>query len=487
MRKLIYSLLAASVVFVLPGCSKFTEITPKGYNVLSSVSDLDLLMNFDYSLNGSVRDTALAARTTAQNAFQANDAEVLVNDIYPRIVNVPNLISLGVKSLDYALVTYDETVDRKTLAVTDIKYEKLYAIINNVCNVVLIKADAAKGDQVKAKQLKAEAYILRAWFHYLLVNFYAKAYNPATAASDGGIPYVKEDNIVAVPNLKSTVEEVYKNMVADVDAALQLNSLPAIPVNNMRVGKGFAYAVQAKILLSMRNYAGALTAANASLAINNFVYNDRLFAPVGTAAFTKPAVTALDNLFYAAHQVPLLLAPSLEILNNYYEPGNIINSYIKPYYPAGNPFNNITGSVLWFSQAGTYNINSGGLTTVDTYLMKAECLARSGPQQNLAEAMRILNEEIRMKRIHANNYVGLTATTEAQAMAILKKISRIELLFTYKNFLNIKRWNTEDAYKETITRTIGAVTYSLKPESPLWIFPFPQSGTTYNANLTQNY
>jgi hypothetical protein len=480
-------MILGSVFFLVQACSKFTEITPKGSNILNRVSDLDLLMNFDYSYNATVRDTALAARTTAQTAFQTGDAEVLVNDIYPRIVNVPNLISAGVKSLDYALVTYDETVDRKTLAITDVKYEKLYFIINNVCNVVLKNADGASGDRVKASQLKAEAYIIRAWMHYLLVNFYAKAYNPATAATDGGIPYVKEDNVIAVPNQKSTVAEVYKNIVADIDAAFQLGSLPAIPVNNMRVGQGFAYAVRAKVLLSMRDYAGALAAANASLAINSSVYNDRLYAPVGTAAFAKAAVTAPENLFYAAYTIPLLAAPSLEILNNYYEPGNIIHSYIKPYYPSGNPFNAVTGSVLWFSQAGSYNINSGGLTTSDTYLVKAECLARSGPQQNLVEAMRIINEEIRMKRIHSSNYAPLAATTEAQAIAVLKKVSRIEFLFTYKNFLNIKRWNTEEAYKETITRTINGVTYSLKPESSLWIFPFPQSGTAYNPYLTQNY
>jgi len=486
MRKIIYSIALVSGFFLLPACSKFTEITPKGSNILNRVSDLDLLMNFDYSYNGALRDTALAAKTTAQTAFQAGDAEVLVNDIYPRIVNIPNLINTGVKSLDFALVTYNETVDRKTLAVTDVKYEKLYFIINNVCNVVLGNADGASGDRVKANQLKAEAYILRAWFHYLLVNFYAKAYNPASSATDGGIPYVKEDNIVAVANQKSTVAEVYKNILADIDAAFQLNSLPTIPVNNMRVGLSFAYAVKAKVLLSMRDYPGALSSANASLTINSAVYNDRQYAPVGVAPFTKPAVTAPENLFYAAYTIPLLAAPSLEILSNYYEPGNIINDYVKPYYPAGNPFNAI-GSKLWFSQAATYNVNSGGLTTSDTYLIKAECLARSGAQQNLAEAMRIINQEIRMKRIHQDFYAPLSATTEAQAIAILKKVSRIEFLFTYKNFLNIKRWNTEDAYKENITRTINGVTYTLRPESPLWIFPFPQSATNYNPNLTQNY
>src|SRR5882757_3231254 len=247
MKKLLYSIIAGGLIFLLPSCSKYTEITPKGANTLSRVSDLELLLNFNFSYNGNIAVTNPAAATTALTAFQANDVETLVNDIYPYITNVPGIITSGAKTLNYALTVYDESVDRKTLAATDIKYERLYYIIDNVCNAVLHNADAASGDRAKANQLKAEAYIIRAWMHYLLVNFYAKAYNPATAATDGGIPYVKEDNVVAEPNKKSTVAEVYANMLADIDAAFALNSLPATPVNNMRVGQGFAYAVRAQV------------------------------------------------------------------------------------------------------------------------------------------------------------------------------------------------------------------------------------------------
>ncbi|MBB6107607.1 SusD family protein [Mucilaginibacter lappiensis] len=485
MKKIIFnSVLLGSLLFFLPACTKFTEITPKGANILSRVSDLDLILNFNYSYNGSVRDTSLAGRTTAGTAFQSNDAGVIVNDVYPYVTNVTNLIAVHSVTLAYALTTYDETTDRKTLAISDAKYEKLYFIINNVCNVVLANADKASGDKTKAAQLKAEAYILRAYFHYLLVNFYAKAYNPATAATDGGIPYVKEDNVISVPNKKSTVAEVYANIVSDINAGLALNSLPPVPANNMRVGLGFAYAVKAQVLLAMRNYTGALTAANASLAINNTLIDDNLFKPVGGITFAKPAVTSPDNLFYASYSgPPILNAPSLEVMN-YYEPGSVINDYIKPYYPSvAGAFNitGVTGAKLWYYTPAIYAVNTAGLTTSDTYLIKAECLART---QDVAGAMSIINT-IRKKRIV--NSVDETAGTEAQAMGYLMKLSRIEFLYTFKNYFNIKRWNTEDAYKQTITRTVNGVIYQLKPESPLWIFPFPQSGTNYNPNLTQNY
>jgi len=460
-----------SLLFVLPGCSKFTDVIPKGANVLNRVSDLDLLLNFDYSVAG--------------DAFNPNDPEVLVNDVYPYVTNVANLLSGTTRDLNYALVTYSASIDRKTLAVSDSKFEQLYAIINKVANIVIGNADNASGDRVKAKQLKAEAYIIRAYMHYLLVNLYAKAYNPATAATDGGVPYVKEDNLLTVPNTKSTVAEVYANMLSDINAALALNSLPTTPVNNMRVALGFAYAVQADVMLSMRNYSGALTAANASLAINSTVIDNNIFSPVGAAAFAKPFVTSPDNLFYTSYRsgTPILQTLSPD-LNAYFEPGDIIYNNIKPYYPspAGSlSITGVNGAVLWYTSA--YYVNMGGITTSETSLIKAECLART---QNVSAGMDVLNA-LRKKRVTASSYAPFSATTEGQAIGYIKNFSKIEYLFTIKNFINIKRWNTEDAYKQTITRTVNGQTFSLPPDSPLWIFPFPQSGTAYNPNLTQNY
>ena len=479
-----------SIICVIAGlsicmlsCKKFTEITPKGSNILNRISDLDLLLNFNYSSNSVIGDT-LVSKTTAQAAFSAYDVGNLVNDSYAYSTNIPSLISTKQQSLNYAYTVYDETVDRKNLAVTDVKYEKLYFLINNVYNVVLRNADEASGDRTKANQLKAEAYILRAYMHFWLVNLYAKAYNPATAASDDGIPYVKEDNLTTEANKKSTVAEVYANIMEDIDAGLKLNGLPSVPQNNMRVGLGFAYAVKAQVLITQRKYPEALAEANKSLAINSFISNDRLFAPVGTIPFGKPQATAQENLFYMAQNGnPLLSTPSLEVTEQVYEPGNIINSYVMPYYSAGNPFSGLPTSKLWLNSANPFAINTAGLTTSDTYLIKAECLARAG---DFNGALTILNL-IRQNRIHPNVYAPVTATTEAGVMALLMRTEKIEFLFTMRNFLNLKRWSTDAVYKQTITRTINGVTYTLAPTSVLWIFPFPQSATNYNPNLTQNY
>ncbi|VTR49006.1 RagB/SusD family nutrient uptake outer membrane protein [Sphingobacterium thalpophilum] len=458
------------LLFGLHGCAKYTDFVPKGQNLLNRADDLDQLMNVNYS--GS--------------AFNFNRLSLIVNDMYLLAYNVPNVISSNVLTMDKVLLTYDESADRAALTPTDSRYDGLYKNIAMVANIVLANADQASGDRKLLDQLKAEAYALRSYMHFLLVNMYAKAYDPASAATDGGIPYVTDINFEQI-NPKLTVQEVYDKMLADVDAAIASQALPDRPKNSMRFGKAFAYALKAKILMSIRNYSGALDAVNSALAINNTLEDHRylLSEPVrANRVLSRKGLTAQDNLFYAFSNTfdPSLLTPTYEILSDYYEPGNIIKDYTNVYnYQLGALYVGLPDIPAWI--AISYEGNSGGMTVSDLVMMKAECLIRSDKVSAGMEEI----EKIRIRRIAPEVYKPLVAKDVPTAMAHLKKVSRIEFLFTWRNFVNIKRWNTEPAYAETTKRTINGKTYVLKASSPLWILPFPQSATQFNTTLTQNY
>ncbi|MCD0489187.1 RagB/SusD family nutrient uptake outer membrane protein [Pedobacter sp. MC2016-14] len=474
MKRTVLIMMAILSVLNFSSCEKYTDIlTPKGKNLLSTVDELEYLLNYNFG---------------ASNAFYLQNLYLIDNDIYPRLGNVANTLS-GPKTLNYAMLTYDETVDRAMLATSDPSYLEMYSVITNRLNVVIQLVEGAPGNREKATRLKAEALILRAYLHYIIVNEYAKAYNPATAEQDGGIAYMNNIDYETSP-VKNTVAQVYAKMLEDVNAALSLGALPDLPPNSTKVSKAFAYAVKAQILISMRDYTGALAAADTSLAFKNTLEDHRPFVATGIAA--RPAYTASDNLYYATNSqnLPTNMVATVEILNNYFEPGNIMRYYTTCYSFTSGGVNysqtnallyGIPGSLLFYS--AEYQQNNAGMTVSDPMFIKAECLIRTG---KITEGMELINY-IRQRRIRPVDYIALTATTEPAAMAHLKKLSRIEFLYTWKNFVNIKRWNTEAAYKETITRTISGITYTLRPESPIWILPFPKMATDYNSNLTQNF
>ena len=72
---------------------------------------------------------------------------------------------------------------------------------------------------------------------------------------------------------------------------------------------------------------------------------------------------------------------------------------------------------------------------------------------------------------------------------------RKELLFGFHRFFDLKRFNTEQEYAKTTVRTFPVVnvseahpqqTYTLRPDSRMYIIPFPKTARDKNPNLTLN-
>ncbi len=69
---------------------------------------------------------------------------------------------------------------------------------------------------------KAEALLARAYAHFMLVTFWSKRYDPATANSDLGIPYVFEPENVLLNNYKrNSVAEVFNYLEKDIEEGLK--------------------------------------------------------------------------------------------------------------------------------------------------------------------------------------------------------------------------------------------------------------------------
>ncbi len=70
---------------------------------------------------------------------------------------------------------------------------------------------------------KGEALLARAYAHFMLVNFWAKHYDPATAASDKGVPYILTPETVLLQKYeRNTVLEVYDFIEKDLTEGIAL-------------------------------------------------------------------------------------------------------------------------------------------------------------------------------------------------------------------------------------------------------------------------
>ncbi len=479
MKKTIYSILAA-VALLLTSCEDFTDVQPKGKNLLSTTDQLEMLLNYEYK--GGVTDMRIVA-----------------GDMIYAYSNLATEINKPQKTRSVILWTYDEANMDKMAELTssDQDYTYYYGLIGRVANPILSQIDAASGDDATKKKLKCEALTLRAWSLYMLVNKFAKAYNPSTAEKDPGIIIMTEDKDIQEAQPKSTVQEVYDQILKDINEAIALDGLPNTAVNKMRISKPAAYAVKALTLLNMQNWDEAEAAAQQAIAINgtiNDYFNNYKGTTTGyflgnTYDVIDRGKQGTDEDYFFNGNLEFYDPITAEALENF-EEGHVYKEKMSNLNMAYDYIMDPSEDML--GQAGfmyTYDLNSrwndGGLRSPQMYLAIAECEVQKG---NIDNAMGYL-DKVRVLRIDPAKYQPLkgTVSTKADAIAHVKQVTINEEIYSSNIFIDKKRWNQIDGWKATYSRKLVDKVYSIAPDSKMWIFPFPQNAINNNSLLTQNY
>jgi hypothetical protein len=76
---------------------------------------------------------------------------------------------------------------------------------------------------VKKSAAESEALLTRAYGHFMLVNLFAKHYDPATAATDPGVPFVDTPETIFIKTYeRNTIQEVYDRVEEDMLRGLEM-------------------------------------------------------------------------------------------------------------------------------------------------------------------------------------------------------------------------------------------------------------------------
>lgn len=466
--KHLYLSIVSLLMLTVTSCEEYTDVTPKGSLVIETADQFHEMV----SLPG--------------RGYPINNFQYLSDDQWMREANV-----IGkTPNIDILNFTFDESVDRVSLMTGSSFYNQAYAYINR-WNTIISLVDDSKGDE-KTKQLaKAEAKIYRAYDHFLLVNTYAKGYDPQTAATDGGICIMDKFDLEAQPS-KSTVAQVYEFIQRDIEEALPY--IQEKPVDVYHPSLAFAYAFKAKVHLFKREIANAKEAAEKSLSYNNQIFDMVAYsAQGGPTAVAVPAANNVEVLSYmymtGYNEMNFgqlyVISPELRTLfgTNDGRFNLFFNSTSTTNLDQG------SNTAYWGTQYTRFFYPTVGMKTTEVYLILAECYARNN---QLNEAVTVLNT-LRAKRILSGTVNLTVPTTRKETMELVINERRKELLLGFNRFFDLKRLNTETEYAKTITRvfpivnkTVAQKTYTLQPNSRLYIIPFPLTALQKNPKLTLN-
>lgn len=449
---------------MLTGCNDFLDIKPKGEKIPTTVSDYETLLN--YESVQKVSDTYPAYLT--DDVFLPDVAEGTAT---------PGLNSVDQSIRNLYLFKKEVFGDAQDDGFWFASYNRIYyynTVIDNIMN-----ADGS--DEQQKLSIRAEALISRALEYLYLVNGYAKYYDVRTAESDPGVPLILDEDISKKNLVRASVKDVYAQIQSDLQTAL-----PNLPMqakgNAFRASKAAGYGVLAKMYLYMGNYAEALKAANEVLEINNSLLDLKKYAVVKPqSSIGRTNVPQdIDN----PENIYIKFAPYVYGLSSkVFGSDKLISLFseddmrLQVYFTKN--FRNIpTDKYVW----APYLRANLAVSSPEIYLIAAECEARGG---SVERAMSLINK-LRDNRI--KNNTPLVAIDRSDALQKVLEERRRELAMSgMVRYIDLKRLNKESQFAKTVTHVTGEGTFSLEPNSPLYVLPIPAKVMRFNKNsMKQN-
>lgn len=158
---------------------------------------------------------------------------------------------------------YDMNYQTASEFTSNVAWKSPYIVIGRANRIIAAAEGGALSDAAEAKatidQYAAEAKVLRALAHFDLVRIYGKPYTEDQGASLG-VPLVTEVLESNAKPARSTVAEVYTQVVKDLTEAISSNAL-ATETEPGYVSVWGAKAILSRVYLNMGDYANALSVA----------------------------------------------------------------------------------------------------------------------------------------------------------------------------------------------------------------------------------
>lgn len=162
---------------------------------------------------------------------------------------------------------------------------------------------------------KGEALVARAYAHFMLVSFFSKFYDPETASTDPGIPYVTvPEDVVVKQYERRTVAYVYEMIEKDLVEGLPLIKDVSYTVPKYHFNIAAANAFASRFYLVKRDYAKTLSYANSVFPSGDIAANLR---PWNTDYLSLTPDGLFKRYTRASEQANLLLVETSSLFGRF--------------------------------------------------------------------------------------------------------------------------------------------------------------------------
>ena len=439
MRKITTFIALAVLSFSSIGCDRFLDIQPEGKIIPITVEDYRKVLTSAYSKYPAHK--SLTALRTDEVSIDENSTDFIA---YREIA-----------------MWKDSNTDQAT---TEFPWVSFYSV-NFYLNQIINEGSKTMADSPEKNQILAEAYALRAYLYFDMVNLYGKPYNSATASADRGVPISLEIDLEQV--LKpSSVQEVYNQVHTDMEKAEGLMVEEKQPSGiHYRFSKVALKALQARTALYQDDWNKALNYSDQVLALKGDLSNLNTAATAPNHYASVESILALDNAMNSSVQNLSFATP--ELISKY---NNTTDKRFGLYFEkSGNKYKVIKGGSSDFRVS---------FRTAEMYFIKSEALLKLN---RLSEAKETLLKVLK-NRYNPEGYAAVqTIINPMNSTDFMNYI----LDERFREFaLEGQRWfDLRRADQKKIIHIVNGAEYILQQNDVRYTIEFPMSAKKNNPLL----
>ena len=195
-KNLILSIVSIVAALALTSCNDFLDITPTGKVIAKTGEEYRALLTYEYKY--FAKDRYMTTLRTD---------ELLMD---PKRTSSTDL--------DAYLDLWRWKDENPSPTTSYFSWRNYYHAIYIANYLIEHQKEITDATTDEVEQMVGEAYMMRAYCHFLLVNLYADDYNHCQPATTRGVPMQLEADVNAIPG-SSSVEAVYQQVLADVTEA----------------------------------------------------------------------------------------------------------------------------------------------------------------------------------------------------------------------------------------------------------------------------
>lgn len=421
---------------ILYSCERFLDIVPTGRVIPQNKEDFRAMLTRAYS-------------------------------IYPQHKALANLKSDEVQAggqAEYLKAIFTWGEDVATAGSTEMPYESFYQVIF-YSNYIIDNISKYTNSDQEVEQILGEAYALRAYTYFELLNLYAPVYSGQNGAVKS-VPLITEVDLERTFP-KATLNEVYDQIFKDISFAKRLINVNKFKEGyNYRFSKIALYAFEARMYQYRKEWDKALEAAENVLKNQSDLEDFSQFSVLPSSYKSKESIMNLDlpvnpstNSFSRVSESHIKLFDQDQDLRFKYYFKRNGTFWQTTKYSSSDPFK------------CTFRVG-------EILLIKAEAQQRLGRENNSKKTLLSLAKKRYTSTGYNNFEAKIQGLSNTSYLAELLKERERETSFEGMRWFDLRRTTQPE-----MIHNFGGTDYKLKENDKRYTIPFPKSVKLKNPLL----